>query len=611
MARDCRDETRQHCGETLLALAAHTPRWLGALAAALREEKKQPKERLVYIMKYRKSGPMVAFLSLLLAAVAGACSLVSGTESVTPAEPAAPQGENQTPPEEAPGLEDGFTELRDGLRISFPSDIADQLMVITGETSGEGTGQLVSVYEKKSWEDTKADWDYDGGGFLFGIDRYTQAQYEQYLTQDGSGISPFATGGGYYYMHTFATDVQFYRSDVEEYTHEITEPWQQLSARVNGILSDFTVRNGLEPFSRNSSGFTYDGAHRYVLYANGTWEQNLILTLSQPGIQGKGGIWCVEQYQDAYGSNYLQFPGDGITPAAEYYREAQSQADAGERTELLDPMQTALAWMQDYYGGAPSVTVDNLTMAEGEPAGNIWARISDLLSQEGTLELGIYDEKGSPGSHVETFREPAYESYPGLTGDAASGLWSRTWVRAEPVIDYWWRGVRYATETGDEVFFLKNNGLVCIRQNGTEEWFRNAFWTSSTPYEVMYGICQYWARYAEDGSELFTEEEVNAAVETVRQMFGTEPWNRACTVQSCEWDAAESQWMTTTFLENGSGPVYGAVRENTIVVNTVYTSGNQQSVQGTTLEPENTYEWHFWLIRADKESPWEIVDMGV
>ena len=155
MARDCRDETRQHCGETLLALAAHTPRWLGALAAALREEKKQPKERLVYIMKYRKSGPMVAFLSLLLAAVAGACSLVSGTESVTPAEPAAPQGENQTPPEEAPGLEDGFTELRDGLRISFPSDIADQLMVITGETSGEGTGQLVSVYEKKSWEDTK------------------------------------------------------------------------------------------------------------------------------------------------------------------------------------------------------------------------------------------------------------------------------------------------------------------------------------------------------------------------------------------------------------------------------------------------------------------------
>ena len=127
------------------------------------------------------------------------------------------------------------------------------------------------------------------------------------------------------------------------------------------------------------------------------------------------------------------------------------------------------------------------------------------------------------------------------------------------MIDYWWRGVRYATETGDEVFFLKNNGLVCIRQNGTEEWFRNAFWTSSTPYEVMYGICQYWARYAEDGSELFTEEEVNAAVETVRQMFGTEPWNRACTVQSCEWDAAESQWMTTTFLENGSGPVYGCL----------------------------------------------------
>ena len=98
---------RRRYGETLLALAARAPRGLGSLAVTLCEEKKQLKERLYCIVKYKKSGPMVIFLSLVLTAAVGACAMVNGVKPATPNEPDPP------PEEEPPPEEDGQMTLGD------------------------------------------------------------------------------------------------------------------------------------------------------------------------------------------------------------------------------------------------------------------------------------------------------------------------------------------------------------------------------------------------------------------------------------------------------------------------------------------------------------------
>lgn len=249
---------QRHYGETLLALAAHAPRGLGPLAVTLCEEKKQLKERLLCIVKFQKSGPMVIFLSLVLAAVVGACSLVTGVKPVTPNEP-------EPLPEEDPQEEDSeppvLYELDGGLTLAIPADIADRLLVFTSGKECEYWSNDVSVFEKESYEAAEG---MEGVGYLFGITRYTSEQYEESLTGDGSGISPFATDGAYYYMHTFATDVQFYRNS-DSYENVDFTPWYELEARVGGILEDFVTRNSLTPYSSLNQ-------HAEVLYQNITKE---------------------------------------------------------------------------------------------------------------------------------------------------------------------------------------------------------------------------------------------------------------------------------------------------------------------------------------------------
>lgn len=247
---------RRHYGETLLKLAAHAPRGLGSMAATLCEEKKQLKERLYCIVKYKKSGPMVVFLSLLLAAAVGACSLVNGVTPATPDPPAedGPQEEDTEPP--------ALYELDGGLTLAIPGDIADRLLVFTSGRECEYWANDVSVFEKQSYEEAEG---LEGVGYLFGISRYTAEQYEEYLTEDGSGISPIATDDTYYYMYTFATDVQFYRSGIDSYENVDFTPWQELEGRVGGILDDFVARNGLKAYSSLNQ-------HAQVLYQNITKE---------------------------------------------------------------------------------------------------------------------------------------------------------------------------------------------------------------------------------------------------------------------------------------------------------------------------------------------------
>ncbi len=239
---------RRHYGETLLELAAHAPRGLGSLAVTLCEEKKQLKERLYCIVKYRKSGPMVIFLSLALAAVIGACSLVNDVKTVSPDAP-------DTPPEEEPRKEDSgppvLCELDGGLTLAVPEDMAEQMEVVTGGIEDAPFwGNLAAFFEKESYVEALEDRNFEGGGYLFGISRSTPAEYEEYLAHGSVGPRPFATdSAGNYYMYTSAEALDYNYESHGIDTQKRYETRQRLKARAGVILSDFISRNGLEPFS--------------------------------------------------------------------------------------------------------------------------------------------------------------------------------------------------------------------------------------------------------------------------------------------------------------------------------------------------------------------------
>lgn len=297
---------RRHYGETLLALAAHAPKGLGPLAVTLCEEKKQLKERLYCIVKYKRSGPMVIFLSLLLAAVVGACSLVTG---VKPAEPDAPapllRDEQQTPPAEP---EDAAVyDLDGGLTIAVPKDIADQVQVVTGGIEDSPFwGELAAFFEKQSYDEMLEKWNFEGGGFLFGIDRYTQAEYEDFLAHGSVGGQPFAIdSAGNYYMYISAEVLDHNYGFREDQSEERLAAQERLKARREGILADFISRNGLEPYSSLH-------AHAQALYQSITketspdsGEYDFTVRVEQGGKTDEFHITRENGYNVAFVGNYL------------------------------------------------------------------------------------------------------------------------------------------------------------------------------------------------------------------------------------------------------------------------------------------------------------------
>lgn len=72
---------RKRYGETLLDLASDSSRGIGTLAVTLCEEKKQLKERLVAIVKYRKMNTAAVVLSALLAVILCGCAAIGGAQA--------------------------------------------------------------------------------------------------------------------------------------------------------------------------------------------------------------------------------------------------------------------------------------------------------------------------------------------------------------------------------------------------------------------------------------------------------------------------------------------------------------------------------------------------
>lgn len=92
----------------------------------------------------------------------------------------------------------------------------------------------------------------------------------------------------------------------------------------------------------------YEGNHVIVKFSLPT-EGKIEMFLSQPVIQGDGGIWAVERWKDQNGIVHHAFPGIDIgrtdVRINERYEELQNQFDNGEDLSLGDPIEVTISFI--------------------------------------------------------------------------------------------------------------------------------------------------------------------------------------------------------------------------------------------------------------------------
>lgn len=504
-----------------------------------------------------------------------------------------------------------------GLTVAIPNEYIDRLLVFTEPKYKQHESSfLISVYEKQSYEESRADWGgEDGGGYLFGICRYTQAQYESYLCSDGSGLSFFAKDDTYYYGHTFATDVQFYRSGIKSYEEDVFAPWTELTEQVDGILGDFITRNGLTTYSDNefwNRDFTYDGEHRYVTYypyyaVNGSRNSSYTLVLSQPAKRGEGGIWCVERwYDNDYGNLYYYFPSWNNSTglgAAEYYARLQTECDNGHRPGLLDPVQAAMEFATEHFGHTP--VLDSFTVIDGEPAGSVLRLCNQVFDDMGTLQAAALS---SDGTHMELDKQeiPDYYDMP-FSSYTGSGLYPIIWLHAEEPTSLSGNVVycRNADET-KLLAFYEQDSLLSVNVDGTKQWFKPAYSYDRSPYDRMFSFYEEFSTYDNDASRhSYSNTEIQAASDVVYALF--ESGFEGCTLTELTYDPARSYEAAQGYIKNGRGSINDSAIDNVIVLyGSFITDGNQ-----TVLNPNSTYDnYMFILIRDNADSAWIVDDGG-
>ena len=462
---------RRHYGETLLALAARPPRGMGVLATTLCEEKQQLKERLVTMMKGRKQGPAALAATLALAIALTGCAAISG---------AVPSASPVPSPDQSALLEEAaLYDLDFDLQMAIPKDLDDQLLVKLPE---EGDTFLASMWEKRSYEAA------GGGdtdmGWLFTLARWDQAQYEQYLVSDSSGVDLFACKDGWYYVRFHPTDVRFYSDSQDQATlEEQSKAWETLNTRLpEEVCPDFIARNGLEAYDASMTfhdGCLWDSEHHYVYFRTGDWNESITLLLSQPAKQGTGGLWCVEGWMDnTYGTRYLVLPLDTSTTAADYYTALQHQVDEGYEPGLLDPLSAAKEWLNER---GYDVGAGHVELLEGDPAWNIYDREMEPILAGSSPARTLTYENGQE-TDVETFRVIDY----------STSLWVRAWVKAQAPAALNGKAVTCTDQNGDSLIFLDEGGLVGITKDGQTSWYASAYDNAPSPYEVMREACQGW-----------------------------------------------------------------------------------------------------------------------
>lgn len=243
-----------------------------------------------------------------------------------------------------------------------PEAYADQVVV---EAPAEESGTFRFAYYYAP------DYDSDYGGWLFGVNRWDQADFERHLCAvDTSGVSCFAKDtDGYYYAVHFPTDVNFSPENAEDYQAVQSALMDWAEAAVLAVA-------GVEPFpeetvqAMRSQPYQFAGDHitatYYPYYAvNGSREITWSFILSQPVTQGEGGVWCVEQlwYDGEIPQRQVIRP-DTDLPMADYYADLQSQADAGQADWAADPMEVCLRFAHSLEGGHLNAAAESFALSE-------------------------------------------------------------------------------------------------------------------------------------------------------------------------------------------------------------------------------------------------------
>lgn len=587
-------EARRRYGETLLSLAADPPK--GLVVTTLCEEKEHLKERLVDLVKGTKRGPAALCLTLCLTVLLGSCSMIGGAAMVTPA----PEEETEVPSSTS-NVDDLFTDaalydLGGGLTLAIPTDIVEDTMVLFEEDLGDGSEPVFPrVYHRSSYEAAIEDFDAPMG-FLFSFFRYDQVGYEQnYLAvHGGTGQTIFARDGEWYYGMAYPTDVQFYTADGDQDTDSADyRRWEYVCSRIPDIQADFIVRNGLTPYDGGAElnqPFLWEGEHRYVEVHSADYAVSLTLLLSQPVTQGSGGIWCVEgSFENNYGGWGRELPYGIQVTAAEYYADLQAQVDQGHRPGLLDPVQAAMDWYREKYDAE---TLDGLTftLMEGEPAGDLWSTIGQVAGQAGTLESLFYLD-GDPGSSEGrlAFHDPEF-----LSGEVRWYLQTFVWMEGQGPETIEGEAVRYQTESGDELLFLEEDGLLRITIGDAVSWYRPAYAYQVSPYDKMLDCCAALAQEEDP----FTWEQTDAGMDALSAWLEAEGW-KAPTEGTLQYLPLYARYHAQTYLENGRGQGSGLDRADVLVLFAAFSADAPQG--------EGTYV--FWLI-PDGSGGWQVDDWG-
>ncbi len=344
--------------------------------------------------------------------------------------------------------------------LDIPMAINDEVFVC----GMEGSDQIFTVYEKQSLFDCYEENGWPAG-YLFGIVVDDRADYEFNLSSDMSGLTYFATDGTRYFGHTYATDVQFYRSGVQSYTPELFEPWNNVSSYIEGILDDFTERHGLTPFSEReffAREFTYDGEHRYVeMDIPASSFGKIEMVLSQPVRQGEGGIWCVERWYDYnWGNEYIVFPSNEyqseLTSDA-YYLAIQDSADkGGDGAACLTPMGAAEyfvenTYLKDFLDGYNGT----LKLLDAVPGGSVYKKMTRLCADPHNVYFSLRSVTG--GVYRETPPVLRMSEYPVSFSRLYGMLWQVVEAPAPFDSDF-----MYAVNEadGDYIAFYEKDGLV-------------------------------------------------------------------------------------------------------------------------------------------------------
>lgn len=587
-------EARRRYGETLLSLAADPPK--GLMVTTLCEEKEHLKERLVDLVKGTKRGPAALCLTLCLTVLLGSCSMIGGAAMVTPG-----LEEETEVPSSTSNVDDLLTDaalydLGGGLTLAIPTDIVEDTMVLFEEDLGDGSEPVFpKVYHRSSYEAAIEDFDAPMG-FLFSFFRYDQVGYEQnYLAvHGGTGQTIFARNGEWYYGMAYPTDVQFYTADGDQDTDSADyRRWEYVRSRIPDIQADFIVRNGLTPYDGGAElnqSFLWEGEHRYVEVHSADYAVSLTLLLSQPVTQGSGGIWCVEgSFDNNYGGWGRELPYGIQVTAAEYYADLQTQVDQGHRPGLLDPVQAAMDWYREKYDAE---TLDGLTftLMEGAPAGDLWSTIGQVAGQAGTLESLFYLD-GDPGSSEGrlAFHDPEF-----LSGEVRWYLQTFVWMEGQGPETIEGEAVRYQTESGDELLFLEEDGLLRITIGDAVSWYRPAYAYQVSPYDKMLDCCAALAQEEDP----FTWEQTDAGMDALSAWLEAEGW-KAPTEGTLQYLPLYARYHAQTYLENGRGQGSGLDRADVLVLFAAFSADAPQG--------EGTYV--FWLI-PDGSGGWQVDDWG-